>query len=91
MVSGATLALVLLVPWPRSTLVQGVVWPPTRPSCASMKAGFVAPVLVPDGQPVRTGDMVLQLASPQLAVGSQHASGRGWRALRGRIARRLAR
>ena len=66
MVSSATLALVLLAPWPRSTLVQGVVWPADEAQLRVDEAGFVAQVLVSDGQPVRTGEQVLQLHSPQL-------------------------
>jgi len=63
---GALLAVVLLLPWPRYTLVQGVVWPPADAQLRIEEAGFVDAVLAPDGQMLRAGDVVLQLSSPQL-------------------------
>ena len=65
--TGATaLALVLFVPLPRSTLVQGVVWPPDQAQLRIEEAGFVQAVLATDGAMLRSGDLVLELASPQL-------------------------
>lgn len=64
--------LILTVPWPRSTLVQGVIWPPDQAQLRIEESGFVEQVAAADGQMVRIGDLVLQLASPQLR--SDHAS-----------------
>lgn len=59
-------AVVLLAPLPQRTLVQGVVWPPDQAQLRSEEAGVVEAVFVRDGQDVKAGDVVLQLASPQL-------------------------
>jgi len=63
--------LVLALPWPRSTLVQGVVWPPDQAQLRVEESGFVEQVAAMDGQMLRAGDLVLQLASAQLR--SDHA------------------
>ena len=64
--SAALALLVLLLPWPRYTLVQGVVWPPDDAQLRIEEAGFVDAVLAQDGQMLQAGDLVLQLVSPQL-------------------------
>ena len=64
--SAALALLVLLLPWPRYTLVQGVVWPPDDAQLRIEEAGFVDAVLARDGQMLQAGDLVLQLVSPQL-------------------------
>ena len=70
--SGAgLLALLLLMPWPRATLVQGVVWPPDQAQLRVEEAGFVSAVVATPGQSLAAGDVVLQIASPQLT--SEHA------------------
>ena len=71
--SGAAgvLGLVLLLPWPQRTLVQGVVWPPDLAMLRADEAGTVDAVFARDGQAVRAGDVVLQLANSQLQ--STHA------------------
>lgn len=52
--------------WPRSTVVQGIVWPSDQSQLRVEEAGFVDRVVARDGQMVRVGDVVLQLVSPQL-------------------------
>lgn len=60
------LVLVLLAPWPRSTRVQGVVWPPDQAQLRADEDGRVEAVLLRDGQNAQAGDAVLQLANPSL-------------------------
>ena len=63
----ASLALVLLLPLPQRTLVQGVVWPSDRAQLRADEDGFVEAVLAGDGQLVQAGQLVLQLGNPNLA------------------------
>lgn len=65
--STVLLGLLLVLPWPRSTLVQGVVWPPDQAQLRVEEAGFVSAIVAAPGQPLASGDVVLQLISPQLA------------------------
>ena len=68
----AALVVALAVsPWPRSTVVMGVAWPPDQAQLRIEEAGFVESQLARDGQQLRAGDIVLQLHSPQLE--SEHA------------------
>ncbi len=77
LLAGAVLsALLLAVPWPRSTLVQGVVWPPDQAQLRIEESGFVERVAAADGQMLRAGDLVLQLASLQLRAEHARQSGR---------------
>ena len=62
--SGALLLLAL--PLPQRTLVQGVVWPSERAQLRAEEAGFVHGLLAQDGQALQQGDPVLQLANPLL-------------------------
>ena len=62
----ALLALALLLPLPQRTLVQGVVWPSDLAQLRADEEGFVEAVYVGDGDLVRAGDLVLQLANPKL-------------------------
>jgi putative peptide zinc metalloprotease protein len=66
--AGASLVLVLglFSPWPRSTLVQGVVWPPDQAQLRADEDGLVEAVLMTDGQNAQAGEVVLQLANPAL-------------------------
>ncbi len=64
--SAVGLLFVLLAPWPRSTVVQGVVWPSEQSQLRVDEAGFVDRIIAADGQRVQAGDVVLQLVSPQL-------------------------
>ncbi len=60
-------ALLLLgVPVPQSTLVQGVVWPSEQAQLRATEGGVVEAVLVTDGQSVQAGEVVLRLANAQL-------------------------
>lgn len=65
---GATmlLLLVLLVPWPHHTLVQGVVWPQDEAQLRIEEGGFVDTVVARPGAPLQSGDVVLELSSPKL-------------------------
>jgi len=71
-----TLMLVMAVPWPQSTLVQGVVWPPDKAQLRVEESGFVEKVAAVDGQSLQAGDLVLQLASPQLHSDYARQTGR---------------
>lgn len=64
--AGAVLALALLVPVPQSMLIQGVVWPPDQAQLRADESGLIETVLARDGEVVKAGDVVLQLANPQL-------------------------
>ncbi|MEP6969848.1 MAG: PqqD family peptide modification chaperone [Betaproteobacteria bacterium] len=65
--SAALTALVLALPWPRATLVQGVVWPADQAQLRVEEAGFVSAIVAAPGAMLQPGDVVLQLSSPQLA------------------------
>jgi len=69
-VLGASLltAAVLLAPWPRRTIVEGVVWPADEAQLRVGEDGFVETVAVRDGQSVDAGDVVLRLDNPALAA-----------------------
>jgi putative peptide zinc metalloprotease protein len=73
---GAALAIALCLPLPQCTLVQGVVWPAEQAQLRADEEGFVAAVLVHDGQPVQPGDAVLQLTNPQLQASLERQSSR---------------
>ncbi len=64
--SVSMLLLVLLLPWPRSTLVQGVVWPPDQAQLRADEDGLVEAVPMRDGQNVQPGEVVLQFVNPAL-------------------------
>ena len=65
---GALALAVALVPWPRHTLVQGVVWPADAAQVRAEEDGFVDTIAASDGQAVQPGDVVLRLANPALAA-----------------------
>ena len=60
------LAVVLLTPFPSSTLVRGVVWPAEQTQLRAEEDGVVVRILMHDGQTAQPGDVVLQLENPQL-------------------------
>ncbi|MDO9072780.1 MAG: hypothetical protein Q7U73_05910 [Rubrivivax sp.] len=69
--SAAAVALgvvVLAVPLPRATVLQGVVWPPELAQLRSEEEGFVESVFATDGQPVDAGAPVMRLANPRLVA-----------------------
>lgn len=69
------LLLVLLLPLPHHTLVEGVVWPPDDAQLRVEEGGFVEAVLARDGQLLEAGTPVVQLTSPQLqALQAQQAA-----------------
>jgi putative peptide zinc metalloprotease protein len=64
--AGAALVALLLLPLPQRTSVQGVVWPPDQAQLRADEDGFVGALHVADGQAVKAGDVVLDLANPAL-------------------------
>lgn len=62
----ALVALLAATPWPRSTVVMGVVWPPDQTQLRVEESGFVESQPASDGQQLQPGDIVLQLSSAQL-------------------------
>ena len=56
----------MFLPWPRSTLVQGVVWPPDQAQLRADEGGLVDTVLMADGHNAQADDVVLQLVNPAL-------------------------
>lgn len=60
------LALTLAVPFPRTLLVQGVVWPPEQAQVRADTEGFVMRVLARDGDVVEPGTPLVELDEPQL-------------------------
>lgn len=67
-ISALILAAVLLTPFPRSTLVRGVVWPADQTQLRAEEGGSIARILLHHGQTVQPGEMVLQLDNPQLRL-----------------------
>lgn len=65
-IGAVLLVLILLLPLPQRTLVQGVVWPPDQAQLRADEGGLVEAVLVTDGQSVMAGDVVLRLTNSQL-------------------------
>ncbi|MBK7238329.1 MAG: hypothetical protein IPI02_23075 [Sterolibacteriaceae bacterium] len=63
---GVLLVVVLLLPVPQRTRVQGVVWPPEQSQLRADEDGFVTELRVADGSQVSPGEVVLQLANPAL-------------------------
>lgn len=59
-------AALLLIPAPQRTLVQGVVWPAEKAQLRAEEQGVVARIALNDGDPVRAGDLVLQLHNADL-------------------------
>lgn len=64
----AALLAVLLLPLPQRVLVPGVVWPADQAQLRADEDGFVAAIVVGDGETVAAGALVLQLANPSLGV-----------------------
>jgi putative peptide zinc metalloprotease protein len=64
--AGLALFALLLLPLPQRTRVQGVVWPPDQAQLRADEDGFVQALHVADGQTVRAGDVLLELANPAL-------------------------
>ena len=81
--------LVVLLPVPQHSLVQGVVWPTDQAQLRVEEAGFVEAVLAQDGQVVQAGELVLQLSSPQLQS-SQARQAQRVTALEGELIHALA-
>jgi putative peptide zinc metalloprotease protein len=69
--AGAALAigaLLFAVPFPSNTLARGVVWLPDQAQVRPEIDGFVAQILVKDGEQVHAGQLLLTLEDPELLV-----------------------
>jgi len=64
--AAALTAVVLWLPLPQRTVLQGVVWPSDQAQLRSEEEGFVEAVLQTDGAVVEAGTPVLKLANPRL-------------------------
>lgn len=64
--AAGALGLVIAVPAPSMLLVQGVVWPSEQAQVRAETDGFVLRVLARDGQAVRPGTPLVELALPTL-------------------------
>ena len=78
---GVVLALlvgvpVAAVPVPDAALAQGVLWPPEDALVRNPTAGFVAEVLVQEGQSVPSGAPLLRLQAPALEAERERLVGR---------------
>ena len=64
--AGAVVITLLLLPLPQRTSVRGVVWPPDQAQLRADEDGFISALHRADGQSVKAGDVVLDLANPAL-------------------------
>jgi putative peptide zinc metalloprotease protein len=62
------LPLLLALPWPDRTLVQGLVWAPDEALVRPEAEGVVQTVHAKDGAPVQPGDLLVTLHNPRLAA-----------------------
>lgn len=75
-IAGALIAILLLLPLPQRTQVQGVVWPPDQAQLRCDEAGFVSEVLVRDGAVVSPGEIIMRLDNPALRAQIERQSAR---------------
>jgi putative peptide zinc metalloprotease protein len=61
---GLGLVLLCAMPWPDTTVVQGVWWVPESALVRTRTEGFVDEVLVEHGQGVQAGEVLLKLRAP---------------------------
>jgi putative peptide zinc metalloprotease protein len=68
--AGAAGFLILLfaIPFPSHTLARGVVWLPEQAQIRAQTDGFVAKMLVRDGELVQEGEILLVMQDPELMV-----------------------
>ena len=62
------LLLLFAVPFPSHTLARGVVWLPEQAQIRAQTDGFVAKMLVRDGELVQEGEILLVMQDPELMV-----------------------
>ena len=62
------LPLMLALPWPDRTVVQGVVWAPDEALVRPRTEGVVQAVHMKDGSAVQPGDLLVMLHNPRLAA-----------------------
>ena len=71
-IAGAITAVVLLalcaIPLPYQTVASAVVWPPEQARVRPGTDGFIADILVREGETVAAGDLLLRLEDPTLYV-----------------------
>lgn len=60
------LPVLLCLPWPDRTVVQGVVWAPDEALVRPEADGLVSAVHQPDGAQVQAGDLLVSLHNPRL-------------------------
>lgn len=61
-----TLVLLFLAPLPLATVAEGVVWAPEGAQVRARAAGFVESISVGPDEPVRKGDLLIQLDNPMV-------------------------
>lgn len=64
----AASAVVFLLPLPQSTPASGIVWVPEQGQLYASTNGFVDKVFVQPGSNVKVGDLLAELADPDLAL-----------------------
>jgi putative peptide zinc metalloprotease protein len=62
------LCLLFAIPFPSHTLAHGVVWLPEQAQIRAQTDGFVAKMLVRDGELVQEGEVLLVMQDPELTV-----------------------
>ena len=63
---GAAAVLLLALPLPQASVVQGVVWLPEQAQVRAATEGWIAELLVQDGQAVQAGQLLMRLQAPEL-------------------------
>lgn len=74
-IGGLLLLALFVVPAPSSVIARGVVWPPEHAQLRPETGGFIAEQVVRDGEAVASGDVVLQLADPELVAEHERSAG----------------
>ncbi len=64
--AAALLIVAMLLPLPRRTVVQGVVWPADQAQLRAGEDGFIESIEIGDGAAVQAGQVVLRLRNPRL-------------------------
>jgi putative peptide zinc metalloprotease protein len=63
---GGVLVAVAVVPWPAGVVTQGVAWPGEQAELRAATEGEIVTLHAADGQRVRRGQPLLELAAPEL-------------------------
>jgi hypothetical protein len=70
------LGFIALVPMPDSSNAEGVVWLPEHARVRAGGDGFIARILVANGQPVQVGEPLLEISDPDSAAQVQQLAAR---------------